>query len=84
MFCIFLRRIFYKGFHQKNIPTKKTPKMNKKSFIPTQWETPYFVSLYTVGGFVIEMKILKKDYRMNMPTKLSSNLSSAILFYKRG
>jgi hypothetical protein len=30
------------------------------------------------GGFVIEMEILKENYRMNMTTKFSSNLSSAM------
>jgi hypothetical protein len=31
---------------------------------------------------VIEMKILKEDCRMNMSTKLSSNLPSAIFFIR--
>ena len=37
----------------------------------------FCVSLYC-GGFVIEMEILKENYRMNMSTKFGSNLSSGI------
>ena len=43
--------------------------------------TILYVPLYC-GGFVIEMKILKEDCRMNMSTKLSSNLPSAIFFIR--
>ena len=39
--------------------------------------TIFCVSLYC-GGFVIEMEILKENYRMNMSTKFGSNLSSGI------
>ena len=35
------------------------------------------VPLYC-GGFVIKMEILKEDHKMNMSTKIGSNLSSPI------
>jgi hypothetical protein len=39
--------------------------------------TIFCVSLYC-GGFVIEMGILKENFRMNISTKFGSNLSSGI------
>jgi hypothetical protein len=52
--------------------------MNKNIiYTHTMGNTILCVPLYC-GGFVIEMEILKENYRMNMSTKFGSNLSSGI------